>query len=337
MIRLIVISICFHLLSISSLNSQTNAAISFLDALNEEQKEKANLMFDDSNRETWHYLPAVSFKREGIALFELNEQQKILATNLLKSYLSEVGYIKTQKIISLENVLAEISGDPIYRDPLKYYITIYGDPKKDNIWSWSFEGHHISLNFTIAEDKTSFSPRFLGTNPAMIKNGKRKGERVLNKEEDLAFKLITSMNGEQKKQTIFKENSFLEIITANKSEVIKLKPVGIDAKSLNKNQQNILKAIIEEYLSTIPTELAKERLRAINIAEFNDIKFGWAGSTDITKGHYYRIQGDTFLIEFDNTQNKANHIHTVWRDFNGDFGRDLIKEHYEQSEHHKQD
>ncbi|PWH82289.1 hypothetical protein DIS18_08505 [Algibacter marinivivus] len=316
-------------------NAQSITASDFLLSLNEDQRKKANLSFDDKNRETWHFLPAVSFPREGIALLELSKEQNALAINFLKNYLSEVGYAKTQSIISLENILAEISGDPIYRDPLKYYIAIYGNPKKDKLWSWSFEGHHISLNFTISEDKISFSPRFLGANPGMVKNGKRKGERVLNKEEDLAFKLINSMTDEQKKQSIFQAISFQEIVTQNQSRVQKLNPVGIQAKLLNKKQQTILVKLIEEYLLTIPKSLAKERFRAIKIAEFDDVYFGWAGSTNLSEGHYYRIQGDTFLIEFDNTQNKANHIHTVWRDFNGDFGRDLIREHYENSEHHK--
>ncbi|GAA4808752.1 DUF3500 domain-containing protein [Litoribaculum gwangyangense] len=306
-----------------------------MEALNVEQREKINLPFDDLNRETWHFLPAVSFAREGIALFELNEEQRLLAFKFLKNYLSETGYIKAKSIISLENVLAEISGDPVYRDPLKYYITIYGNPNKDNIWGWSFEGHHISLNFTISKDKTSFSPRFLGSNPATVKKGKRKGERVLNKEEDLAFELIYSMNDQQLKQTVFQTMPFKQIETVNKSKVEPLSPLGIKAKLLDKNQQSILVKLIEEYLATIPENLAKERMRAIKIVDFDDIHFGWAGSTNISKGHYYRIQGDTFLIEFDNTQNNANHVHTVWRDFKGDFGRDLIKEHYENSEHHK--
>ncbi len=332
--RLVVVVVMFFFI-LSFINAQSNPAIDFLESLNEDQREKANLSFDDLNRETWHFLPAVSFAREGIALLELNEEQKVLAFGFLKNYLSEVGYNKTKSIISLENVLAEISGDPIYRDPLKYHITIYGNPKKDNIWSWSFEGHHISLNFTISEGKTSFSPRFLGSNPGMVKNGKRKGERVLLREEDLAFKLINSMTDKQLKQTIFQSKSFQEIVTHNNSKVDPLNPEGIQVKLLNKNQQSILVSLIEEYLASIPTNLAKERFRAIEIAEFNDIYFGWAGSTDILKGHYYRIQGDTFLIEFDNTQNDANHMHTVWRDFYGDFGRDLIKDHYENSEHHK--
>lgn len=316
-------------------NAQSNVASDFLNALNDEQREKANLSFDDLNRETWHFLPAVSFAREGIALFELNENQKLLAFNFLKKYLSEAGYNKIQSIVSLENVLAEISGDPVYRDPLKYYITIYGNPSQDKIWSWSFEGHHISLNFTFSENNTSFSPRFLGSNPGMVKSGKRKGERVLGKEEDLAFELINSMTDKQLEQTIFQATSFQEIITRNETKVEPLSPSGIQAKLMDKKQQRILVALVEEYLATIPTNLAKERFRAIKMSEFDDIRFGWAGATDKTKGHYYRIQGDTFLIEFDNTQNNANHVHTVWRDFYGDFGRDLIKEHYENSEHHK--
>lgn len=333
--RLLVLILFVQILFIPFINAQSNVASQFLDALNQEQHKKVNSPFNDLSRETWHFLPGTMYKRSGIALYELSESQKALAFDLLKTHLSIIGYAKTKKIIDLENVLAEISGDTILRDPMKYYIAIYGNPKKDKLWAWSFEGHHISLNFTVSEGKTAFSPIFFGSNPAMIKSGKRKGERVLSKEEDLAFQLINSMTDEQKKLTIFQTKSFQEIVTRNDSKVESLSPVGIQVKSLNKNQQDILVTLIEEYLATIPTSLAKERFRAIKISEFDDIHFGWAGFTEISKGHYYRIQGDTFLIEFDNTQNNANHIHTVWRDFNGDFGRDLIKEHYDNSEHHK--
>ena len=316
-------------------NAQSNPATNFLNALNEEQRKKASLPFNDTSRETWHFLPGTMYKRSGIALHELNKSQKILAFELLKNNLSEVGYLKTKKIIDLERYLGELTGNKVFRDPEKYSIAIYGDPNDDSLWSWSFEGHHITLNFTILDKKVSASPRFFGANPAEIREGTQKGERVLNDEEDLPIELLASMTDEQKSQAIFKAIAFPDIKTLNNSKVEPLETVGIKVQTLNKQQQRILMNIIKEYLSTLPMDLAKERFRAIEISEFNDIRFGWAGSTDISKGHYYRVQGDTFLIEFDNTQNDVNHIHTVWRDFYGDFGRDLIKEHYQNSTHHK--
>ena len=315
--------------------AQSTPVQDFLNGLDASQLKKTKLSFDDASRETWHFFPGTMYKRSGIALYELNASQKTLAYNLLKNHLSHTGYIKTQKIIDLERYLGELTGDKVFRDPEKYNIAIYGNPKTDKLWSWSFEGHHVSLNFTILDGKISGSPLFFGTNPAEIKEGTQKGERVLHKEEDLAFELMASMTNEQTNQAIFKSDAFPEIVTFNKSKVEPLETVGIKAESLNKKQQDILMSILKEYLSTLAHSLAKERFRAIKISEFNDIHFGWAGSTDISKGHYYRIQGDTFLIEFDNTQNNANHIHAVWRDFHGDFGRDLIKEHYQNASHHK--
>ncbi len=319
----------------SILLAQSVSTQEFLEALNATQLKKAALEFNDPSRETWHFFPGTMYKRSGIALYELNPAQKKLVFNVLKENLSNKGYAKTQKIIDLERYLGELTGNKEFRDPEKYNIAIYGNPKTDALWSWSFEGHHLSLNFTVLNGKISASPLFFGANPAEIKEGSQKGERVLHKEEDLAFELIHSLSRDQKNQAIFKTQAFPEILTFNASKVEPFDVVGIKAESLNKKQQDILVSIIMEYLFTLPKDLAKERLRAIKISEFDDIHFGWAGSTDISKGHYYRIQGDTFLIEFDNTQNNANHIHAVWRDFNGDFGRDLIKEHYRTAEHHK--
>jgi hypothetical protein len=181
----------------------------------------------------------------------------------------------------------------------------------------------------------SIAPRFLGANPAMILSGTRKGERILEKEEDLGFSLINSMNAEQKATAIFKQKAFNDIVTKNAAEVEPLENVGIKFEKLDQSQQLIFLNIIDEYLSTIPKELAFEKMENIKNEEVNELRFAWAGATKPGIGHYYRIQGKSFLLEFDNTQGNANHIHTVWRDFDGDFGRDLIREHYKNSEHHQ--
>lgn len=313
---------------------QENPATKFLKSLTQDQREKAQLVFDDVSKTSWHYIPSTMWTRAGIKMDELSANQKELFHEFLQSSLSESGYIKTSKIMDLENVLREISGDSIMRDPGKYFIAIYGNPEKDSLWAWSFEGHHISLNFTILNNEQSVAPRFFGANPAVIPSGPRKGERTLAKEEDLGLELINSLNQEQKAIAIFQETIFNDIVSKNSIEVEPLAPVGIKFEDLGPSQQKSFLSIIDEYLSAMPEELAAQRIENIKGEELGELRFGWVGSTSLGKGHYYRIQGKSFLIEFDNTQNEANHIHTVWRDFDGDFGKDLIKEHYKTSDHH---
>lgn len=314
---------------------QDDPTILFLDSLDKQQLEKIAHPFDDLTRNRWHYLPGEGWWRAGLKLKELTTEQKALFSGMLKSFLSSTGYTKVQEIIELENVLAEIENRPAYRDPGSYSIAIYGDPRTDKKWSWYFQGHHVALNFTIVGDKISSTPRFLGANPATIPVGDRKGERVLANEEDFAFELLFDLSDSQKKEAVFQNVSFYDIVTTNAIEVGPLQPVGIPADKLTAKQKSILKKLIKEYLNTLPKTLASARESQINKEEFENIRFGWAGALEKGKPHYYRIQGASFLIEFDNTQNDANHIHTVWRDFDGDFGKDILKEHYQTSDHHK--
>ena len=309
-------------------------AVSFLKSLNKDQRSKAQMTFHDESRMLWHYVPSSMFPRAGIQLDELDTTQKSKLDKLLKSFLSEKGYEKTKKIIDLENVLLEMSGDSIMRNPENYSVAFYGNPEKDSIWAFSFEGHHVSLNFTIHDEKIEIAPRFLGANPAKILSGPREGERTLKIEEDLGFELINALTAEQRKIAIFQEEPYYEIVTGRSSKVEPLNPLGISYGELNRHQQLIFLQLLDEYLSTMPVEMAKKRMDSIKNEEMDELRFGWAGATVLGKGHYYRIQGKSFLIEFDNVQNNANHIHTVWRDFDGDFGRNLIREHYENS-HHK--
>ena len=330
---------CFLLLiaSISFFSFQTsepNLATSFLNSLSSEQKQKTLLPFKDVKRTKWHFFPASMWERPGIPLKELNSEQKNLLFKLLRSYLSETGHEKILKIIDLENVLLELTGNAIMRDSGRYYTIFYGNPDKDTLWAWSFEGHHISLNFTVSNNIISMTPRFLGASPAIVQEGKHKGLRTLSNEEDLGLSLINSMDTNQKHTTIFQDTTFGEIVTKTDTKVAPFKPVGIKLSALNNTQQSILLSLIDEYLKTMPIKLASERMAKLEQEEFNDIYFGWAGATKLGEPHYYRIQGKTFLIEFDNTQNNANHIHSVWRDFDGDFGEDLIKAHYQHSNHH---
>jgi hypothetical protein len=306
----------------------------FLKSLDTEQLKKAQLPFDHLSRQVWHFLPGSMWPRAGIMLKDLNRTQKQKVFVLLREHVSEAGFEKIMSIIDLEKVLAKMGQDEEMRDPEKYFVAIYGNPMEDKLWAWSFEGHHISLNFTITNKKVSMTPRFLGASPAIIPSGYREGERTLAAEDDMGLALINSMSTEQRISTIFSTHPYFEIVTSNATEVGPLSPVGIAMRELNEDQQNKLKELIAEYLSAMPEPLAQQRMKQIDREDFSEIRFAWAGATELGKGHYYRIQGLTFLIEFDNTVGNANHIHTVWRDFDGDFGKDIIKEHYSQQSHY---
>jgi hypothetical protein len=312
---------------------KTSPAISLFNSLDSEQQSKAKYKLSDQNRFRWHYLPATSFQRPGIALKDLDSKQKELVFELLRANLSESGYDKTMKIIDLENVLADIENNTERRDPEKYHMAFYGNPN-ENTWAWAFQGHHIAFHFTITGDRVSFVPRFLGANPAMIKNGERKGERTLQQEEDLGFALINDFSQSQKAKAMITNHRFGDIKTTNSVEAYPLEPIGIKTHEMNENQNELLKALIKEYLSIMPDDLATHRLNRLREEDMDEIRFAWAGSLQLGAAHYYRVQGKTFLIEFDNSQNNANHIHSVWRDFKGDFGRDLIREHYQNTDHH---
>jgi len=324
----------FCILFFFSLQSYAADPVSdFLNSLNDAQLSKTQLQFDDVSRETWHYLPATSWTRSGIQLGELNAKQKELFHKMLQHHLSQSGYNKTMDIMSLENILARETGDTHRRDINKYHISVYGNPEKNEVWSWTFEGHHVLLSFTVVDDKISFTPRFFGANPAIIQSGPRKGEHTLAMEENLGLQLINSLSIEQKTKAIFSEEAPWEIFTENSVKVSAESPKGIPFPELDKSQQEALMELIHEYISAIPEDVAKTRMSTLESEERQDIHFAWAGGTKLGVPHYYSIQGKTFLIEFDNSQNNANHIHTVWRDFDGDFGRDLIQEHYKN--HHK--
>jgi len=311
-----------------------NPAVAFLESLDSTQLSQTQFAFDNQYRQSWHFLPAAMWTRPGIGLGELSEEQHELLNTLLKKSLSKSGYAKVQQIISLEDVLWEMGGDKDFRDPGKYYTAFFGDPTGD-LWAWSFEGHHISLNFTITEGRYSMTPRFWGANPAIVPSGKRKGERTLSAEDDLGRDLIQSLREEQRAIAIFQQEAYPDIVTANASEVGPLKPVGIMLKDLDTSQQEILMQLLNVHLSSMPDDLAVMRMMQLWQEEFEEIRFGWAGGVESGEPHYYRIQGKTFMVEFDNTQDDANHIHTVWRDFDGDFGRDMIREHYQRDHKHE--
>lgn len=308
-------------------------AMAFVNSLNEEQHKKAVFEFDNMSRYEWHYLPATMVARYGVCVKDLDSNQKQHLYTLLKAFLSEEGYTRTQNIMSYEYLLKELEPNNPNRIPEYYFVAIYGNPGKDSTWGWKFSGHHVALNFTLVNDQLAFAPFFFGVYPATVKDGPKKDMRIIKDEEDLGFELMNSFTQEQKTTALFRLKAFADIVSTNAEQVGPLKPVGILAKDMTQTQKIVLNKLIVTYLLMMPPGIAKMRMKKLMAEDMDSIRFGWAGETILGKPHYYRIQGNTFLIEFDNTQSNANHIHTVWRDFNGDFGEDLLREHYHNSNH----
>jgi len=314
---------------VPSSTTMETAAKNFLNSLNPEQRAKATYKFDDDQRFDWHFIPK---PRKGLPLREMTSYQSKLAHGLLAAGLSQRGYIKAVTIMSLEDVLKTMEKDNgEKRNPDGYFFTVFGEPTSNGVWGFRVEGHHVSQNYTVVAGKVVDSPSFFGSNPAEIKDGPRKGTRVLAAEEDLARELVSSLDGEQKKVAVVDKTAYKDIFTmASRKAALEGQPYGLDAAKLSSKQFAMLMSLLGEYANNVPEQMAQAREEQIKKVGKN-LHFAWAGSLDRGGPHYYRVQSPTFLIEYDNTQNDANHIHSVWRDYNGDFGLDLLKAHYQTS------
>ena len=302
------------------------AAEQLLAALPGPAREKVARPFDDRDRTDWHYTPR---SRNGVALKELDRAGRDAVHALLREALSAAGYRKVVNVIELELVLREIEAFGLMRDPERYHLTIYGTPGRTAAWGWRFEGHHVSLNFTLAGDRTVVdTPSFLGANPATVGRGPRAGERVLAAEEDEARALLALLTDAQRRTAVFDTRTYGDIVTTNAAKVDPLQPVGLAAADMTDAQRAQLEKLVEVYARTFEPALAEARMARVRDGGFGNVRFGWAGSTQRGRPHYYRVQGPLFLIEYDASQNDGNHVHTVWRDFDGDFGRDLLRQHY---------
>jgi hypothetical protein len=306
-----------------------DSAKAFLASLTPEQRAQATFPLQDEERFDWHYIPK---PRKGLALRDMTSAQKQLAHALLAAGLSQRGYIKATTIMSLDEVLRVMeNGKGPRRDPDGYFFTIFGEPSESGTWGYRVEGHHISQNFTVANGKVQDAPSFFGSNPAEVLDGPRKGLRVLAREDDLGREFMAALTPEQKKIALVTQKAPDDILTeASRKAALKGQPSGLQARQLNAHQRELLDNLIGEYVDNVPDQVAQMRREQIKRAGDN-IYFAWAGGEKYRDPHYYRIQTPAFLIEFDDTQDHANHIHSVWRDFDNDFGLDLLKEHYQSS------
>ena len=295
------------------------AADRLIESLTEAQVAKASYPYDSAERLNWHFIPRA---RKGLPIKELSPEQRALAFALIQSGLSGSGFLKATTIMSLEQILRELEkGSGPVRDPELYYLTIFGKPEDHGKWGWRVEGHHLSLNFTLEDGKiTAATPAFFGANPGQVRQGPRQGVQTLADRDERALRLVQALDDDQRKKAVFAEKAPADIRAAHTPQPPTDPAVGIAYGEMNADQRVTLKALVESYALDMPLEVAKAWLDEIASAGSENVKFTWAGPADRSQGHAYRIQGPTFLIEFNNTQNNANHVHSVWRNMLGDFG-----------------
>jgi hypothetical protein len=307
------------------------AASSLLAALAPDQRAQLAAPFpSDADRTLWHYTPEP--ERTGLGLFAMEPHQQRLAMKLVATGLSEAGYATAALILGLERVLDRRESwrraDP-GRDPLRYWTRIYGAPSPRGAWGWRFEGHHVSLHYTLAGGRViSPTPTFFGANPA---DARLVGAdlRPLAAIEDVARDLVRSFDDAQRAVAVLSTEAPRDLLTSNARRVTgPLAPAGLAARDMSASQRATLDALVDLYVRRLPDDVAEVERAALAARGTGDLAFAWAGGMERRQGHYYRVQSARFLVEYDNTQNDANHIHSVWRDPANDFGADLLAQHY---------
>jgi hypothetical protein len=314
------------------------AADRFLEALPAALRLQATAPLASADRTVWNFVPQ---QYPGVSLGELDRAQKAAAHALLHAALSTQGCLKTTAIIQLEEVLRAsertATNDASHRDPGRYWLQVFGAPKNDAAWAFRLQGHHVSLHFAIADGElVAATPAFLGANPHEVRDGPMAGTRVLAAEEDLARELLASLAKEQRERAILAVEAPRDVILGPGRAADGLgAPQGLPWSAMAPDQRVLLWRLIEEYVHNRKRDFAEQELARIRAKGLDGVHFAWAGSTARGHGHYYRVHGPTFVIEYDNTQNDSNHVHTVFRDLERDFGGDLLRAHYEHGHAHK--
>ena len=315
------------------------AARAALRALADSSRPTATFSFDTTERSNWFFTPV---DRKGLTLERMTAEGRARVDSLLLTALSPRGFATAKSIIRHEAILnaIEAAGPPEarrwIRDSSRYYLSVFGEPNAAAPWGWRVEGHHLSVNYTeLGRSGHVISPVFFGANPARVPSGPKAGLRILAAEEDLARELVTMLDDARRKTAIFSDTAYVEIETRNDPKAKSLKAEGLRAADMTSAQRSQLRRLVEHYAGRVTAAARAHAMRDLEDGGFGELRFAWAGSTEVGKAHYYRVHGPTILIEYDNQQNNANHIHTVWRDLRHDFGGDLLAEHYRKHQHAK--
>jgi hypothetical protein len=303
------------------------ASQAWLARLDAGQRREAQLEWSSPVRESWHYVPR---SRPGLALRAMSPPQAAAAWDLLGTLLSGRGLDQVRGQLVLERILGELSGSPGFRDPGNYALVVFGDPSGSGPWSWRFEGHHLSLSVFVAPAYgVAVTPAFFGANPAHVPSGHAHGGfRLVGAEEDAAFSLMQSLEGSARSRAMIANRSLGDIVAGPGRENDLKRYDGVPLALLNDAQRSGVMRILELYAGTMREEIAHAALAKVREAGLEAVHFAWAGSPVRGRPHYFRVHGPTALVEYDNTQDGANHVHSVWIDPQGAFGRDMLKAHY---------
>jgi hypothetical protein len=348
--RFVVAILCFAALLTGALvaaersaRAMAEAGTAFVNSLTPEQRTRATFAFASDQRTRWNFIPTEAFPRQGLLVSDMTGAQRTATHNLLKAGLSQRGYMTATAIMELEGILGAIEqgardagrqAEGFRRDPVKYFVSVFGTPSTSQTWGWRVEGHHVSLHYTVVNGRlVASTPTMFGSNPAEVKDGPKRGLRILAAEEDTARDLLMALDATQRTTATIQDAALNEIVTTNKLDISPLSPVGLPSSAMSARQRDLLMKVIDVYAGFMADDIAADRLAALRKAGVEKVTFAWAGGVERGVKHYYRIQGPTFLIEYDNAQNDGNHIHSVWRDFAGDFGRDLLREHLASNAH----
>lgn len=317
----------------------------FLASLSAEQRQKAVFPADDPERKDWSNLPHTLHPRKGISLGELSPEQRVKAHHLIQAGLSSQGYLKASGIMQLDELLLHLSGQDKADNPMFglrfYWLSFLGEPSAKKPWGWQLDGHHLALNFALAGKEVACTPTFMGSDPHEVRDGLYAGWRVLGAEDDKGLALMKSLTEAQRRKAMLTTNAPADVITGPGRDKALQRFEGLRYAELDSRQKALLASLVEEYVHNYRHDLAHEQLDRIQRAGWDNIYFGWAGPIGPSAPYYYRVHGPTLLIEFDNNHppgrgdGPINHIHSVFRDPQNDYGEDLLKRHYEQSHNSK--
>ncbi|MDH3272084.1 MAG: DUF3500 domain-containing protein [Gemmatimonadota bacterium] len=315
--------------------AMTAAAERFLASLEGAQRDAATFPLESDERTRFHFIPIEMFERHGLMIADLTPSQRDLAHGLLRASLSQRGYLTATQIMELEDVLLALEGGGRFaRDRDEYLFSFFGTPSDSAPWAWRFEGHHLSLHFTVVDGSIVVAaPAFAGANPAEVRDGPQRGRRVLGDREDAGRALMLALDAGQRAVATIQAEAPRDIVTGAELEIDRLTPRGLGFSDMTDDQRALLLDLVSVYTGMMADGISEVRFARIADGEIRRTSFAWAGSVEAGEPHYYRVQGPTFLIEYDNTQNGANHIHSVWREFGNDFGRDLLREHHASHPH----
>ena len=306
------------------------ATLNLLEILDNEQREKVSIAYDDANRKDWNNLPTHSFARQGLSLGEMNDQQKIALHALLQTGLSTQGYLKARHIIRQDqqhrmDVFEEEGFDTdrtMYGHDY-YYLSVFGNPEEDDNWGWRFEGHHLSLNFSLSPQGISVTPMFIGADPREILEGPYAGYSLLDEEADIAWRLINSLDEKQEPVATLEGKMPDDILTRTGDEPHTREMKGLAYSQMRPAQQDDLVMLVRAWVYNLNYHLAEQEMEKIREADLEELHFSWAGEKGQREPKYYRIHGPVTLIEYDNRTYEQWHIHSLWRNLSEDFGKQI--------------